>query len=460
MENNQQPNKHDEDNIVFSGARASAIRILSRFDRSDSYIDKLVDYELNTGKLNELDKSLLTEIVNGVVRWRAKLDWVLSGFFHGDYLKSLNIVKNAMRVALYQMQYLDRIPVHAAINESVEIVKKIQGAKTAGLVNGVLRNISRNMKKIRYPERSNDIVYYFMVIYSHPRWIVRRWVNRYGEENAETLLKFNNQKPDLTFRINNKKSSVVKVSDYLKTKKIRFAISKYHKDSLIIQAQKIHPGSLDIFVNGDVAIQDTSATLAATLAAPKENQFVADLCAAPGGKSFVLADLMNDNGKVIAIEKYKSKLKLIEKGAKRLGLQSIETMEEDASIVYFDDEPDLVFCDVPCSGLGTLRKKPDIKWKRDLEDIHKVAEIQKEILSNAADIVKAGGAIVYSTCTIEPEENEENIKWFLENYPEFKLDPAENYLPKEVCRDGFMQTLPHVHGMDGAFAARLIKIEE
>ena len=455
--NNNNNNGSDESNIIFSGARAAAIRILSRFERSDSYIDKLVDYELNTGKLNTPDKALLTEIVNGVVRWRAKLDWTLTGFFHGDYLKSLNIVKNAMRVALYQMQFLDRIPHAAAINESVEIVKKIQGDKTAGLVNGVLRNIARNLDKIRFPDPKNDPVYYLMVMYSHPRWMVRRWVKRFGPEETEKLLSRNNQRPELAIRINNIKSNLNEITDALKANNIRFRISDFNKNSMIVTSSGKHIASMDIFRDGKIAIQDTSATLAATLAAPEPGNTVIDLCAAPGGKSFLLGEIMQNKGKIIALDKYKSKLKMIESGAERLGIDIIETREGDASLIDFEEKADLVFADVPCSGLGTISKKPDIKWKREYDDIAKLNESQKDILANAADLVKPGGRIVYSTCTIEPEENVEIMEWFLKNYPEFELDPAENYLPKELCKNGFMQTYPHIHNIDGAFAARFVK---
>jgi len=170
---NSTDNQQDEEYRILSGARHSAIKILSRYERSDSYIDKLLDYEFRTENLSQLDKNLLNELVHGTIRWRAKLDWVLIGFYRGDFLKCLNIVKNAMRVALYQIMFLDRIPVPAAINESVEIVKRIQGEKTAGIVNGVLRNIARNLENIRYPNKDDDVIYYFSVIfYSYTHRII------------------------------------------------------------------------------------------------------------------------------------------------------------------------------------------------------------------------------------------------------------------------------------------------
>ena len=197
--------------------------------------------------------------------------------------------------------------------------------------------------------------------------------------------------------------------------------------------------------------------MAAFLAQPKEGWTVLDLCAAPGGKSFFLAEQMNDKGKVIAVDQYKSKLSFIDEGSERLGLTSITTVLADATTLELDEQVDLVFADVPCSGLGTLSKKPDIKWKREREDITILADTQKKILDSAVKFLKPGGVLIYSTCTTEPEENIDNIKWFLEKYPEFEIDPAEKYLPIDVCKNGFMEIYPHIHYIDGAFAARLIK---
>ena len=447
----------DEEQVVLSGARYSSIKILSRFERSDSYIEKLLDYEMKKGSLSPLDKSLMNEIVHGVIRWKGKLDWVLVGFYHGDYLKCLNIVKNALRVALYQILFLDRIPIPAAINESVEIVKRVQGEKTAGIVNGVLRNIARNIDNIRFPDKAEDMIYHFSVMYSHPRWMVKRWVERFGEIKTEKLLFVNNRRPYTVIRVNTLKATIEQVEDVLKGFEMHFFPSPFLKESLIVKSNKPEVPTLDIFKEGWITIQDTSASLAALLSNVQPGNIVADVCAAPGGKAFFLAELMHDEGKIIAMDQYKSKLTFIEEGSMRLGLNSIETRLGDAREIKFDQPVDIVFADVPCSGLGTLSKKPDIKWKREREDIFGLVDTQRKILENAAKIVRTGGAIIYSTCTIEPEENQENIQWFLKNHPEFVLDAAEKYLPVEVCKHGYMEIFPHVHYIDGAFAARLVK---
>lgn len=441
---------------LYEGARGAAIRILSRFERSDSYVDKLLDAEFRLGSLNPQDKALLTELVNGVIRWQGKLDWILTGFYHGEFEKCLTPVKNAMRIALYQILFLTKIPHPAAINESVELIKRIKGEKSAGVVNGVLRNILRHINDIRYPKREEDIHWYFSVIYSHPRWLVKRWFDRYGEKDGEELLKANTQRPMLSVRTNLLKTDATFIGEWLKQHEIPMQQSSLLPESFEVSSLR-DIVSTELFTEGKVSIQDPSATLAARLAQPKSGNTVYDLCAAPGGKTFVLAEMMNNTGKIIALDKYEQKLKFINTDATRLGLDIIRTEVGDAMTYAPSEQADIVLADVPCTGFGTLSKKPEIKWRRELKDLKSLAEQQKKILENAAKLVKNGGVLLYSTCSIEPEENSEQVLSFLERHPEFVLDNAENYLPEQVCKDGFLQTLPHIHHTDGAFAARLVK---
>jgi 16S rRNA (cytosine967-C5)-methyltransferase len=455
--NDQIVTDKNESTPFFSGVRAAAIRILSRFERSDAYLDKLIERELSNGELSAKDRALLTELINGVIRWRWKLDWGLTGFYHGDYLKCLNIVKNAMRVAFYQIMFLKKIPDYAAINESVEVVKKLQGEKTAGIVNGVLRNLARNLDNIRYPKRDNDPIYYLSVMESHPRWLVRRWVDQFGEESAEVILQANNRRPYVPVRINTLQTTAEEVEAFFHEEDLRYIKSEYTDRSYILKSPRMDITQTELFKSGKITIQDPSATMAAMLAQPKPGMNVIDLCAAPGGKSFMLAEQMQNDGNVVAIDKYESKLRFIESGKQRMGYDIITPFAADAENLVIENPADLIFADVPCSGLGTLSKKPDIKWKRERDDLYTLSKIQREIMSNAAKLLRSGGVFVYSTCTIEPEENMENVNWFLENFPEFEIDPAEKYLPEKVCKDGVMQTFQHIHYIDGAFAARFVK---
>lgn len=448
----------EEKKSKLNWVRYLAVRILSRYERSDSYLDKLLANELKNNELTQQDKALLTELINGVVRWKLKLDWALTGFYNGDFQKCLNFVKNAMRVGLYQIMFLEKIPAYAAIDESVEIVKQIQGERTAGMVNAVLRNLHRNLDKIRYPDREEDLVYYLATVHSHPKWMVKRWLERFSEEETEKLLIANNQRPYIPIRVNLLNSSVDKIKYLLDKNNVEYVQFEYLPQTFLLKNPKFDITATEIFQNGEITIQDPSASLAVMLANPKPDYKVLDIAAAPGGKSFFLAELMKNQGKILAIEKYSSKIKSINEGRQRLRLSIIDTLVEDARKLRLQDKVDLIFADLPCSGLGTLRKKPDIKWKRDTDDIPKIVELQKEIISNAVRFMATGSVLIYSTCTIEPEENQEVVYWLLDNYKDLQIDPAENYLPKEVCKDGFMQTFPHIHGIDGAFAARIIKV--
>ncbi|MFN8361234.1 MAG: 16S rRNA (cytosine(967)-C(5))-methyltransferase RsmB [Candidatus Kapaibacterium sp.] len=442
---------------LYVGARGAAVRILSRFDRSDSYLDKLLEHELRATDLTPQDKALLTELVNGTIRWQGKLDWILTGFYHGEFDKCLTPIKNAMRIALYQIMFLTKIPHSAAINESVEIIKRLKGERSAGIVNGVLRNVLRHIDDIRYPNTNEDNLWYYSVIYSHPRWLVKRWTDIFGDAETEKMLKTNVQRPTLTLRTNLLRATPEQIAEWLDVQQIPYSISKHHPQSLQVSSLR-DIASNEVFTNGWISVQDVSASMAGVLASPQEKQTVIDLCAAPGGKTFYIAELMKNTGNIIAIDKYEAKLRFITSGAERLGLRGIKAVVADARS-FKHDPVDIVIADVPCSGHGTLSKKPDIKWKREASDIPKLVTLQREILSNAVTLVKEGGTLLYSTCTVEPDENFQNIEWFLNQYPNFILDDAERYLPQEVCYQGCMQTFPHRHGTDGAFAARLVRVE-
>jgi len=443
-----------ETSTILSTARGTAVKLLSRYENSDSYIDKLLDAELRRSELSAVDKALVTELVNGVIRWLSRIDWVLTGFYHGEYAKAMPIVKNSLRMALYQMLFLNKIPPPAAINESVEIVKRLKSEKHAGIVNGVLRNILRNLHTLRYPSREENEVLHIAIHSAHPQWIAKRYVERFGAEQAEALLNANNLRPMLTLRVNTLKTTIEEVVRVLVEADIKHEISPIHPNSIIISSLR-DVRTLPLFTEGLITVQDASASLAIELAKPLPGNLVYDLCAAPGGKAVHAAELMQNDGRIIALEKYETKLHLIAENAERAGVTIIDPQHGDAREFTATELADVVLVDAPCTGMGTLSKKPDIKWRRTLDDIRKMAAMQLQILNHAAGLVKVGGFVLYSTCTIEPEENEGVVSLFLEKNPNFSTDPAENFLDPAVCVNGFMQTFPHKHKSDGAFAARL-----
>jgi len=458
---NNQSAEHDvveprEKKALYQGPRGTAVKILNRVDRTDSYLDKILDAELKSPELNDLDKGLLTEIVHGVLRWQNKLDWVLNGFSHGNFAKSEINVKNTLRVALYQILFLDRIPHAAAVNEGVEFIKRIRGDKPAGLVNAVLRNVIRNVEGIRYPDPATDQLQYLSVVYSHPQWIVKRWLPRFGFEETKKLLAALNERPVLSLRINRMKVEPGYFLTLLDQQQIQYTGSS-HIDHFVKVKALSKIGQMELFRNGMFTIQDESAALPCLLLAPKPEERIIDLCAAPGGKTTNMAEMMKNTGEVIAVDRYEAKLSLIRTSCDRLGLRNVKLLASDATTLEMEPV-DKVLLDAPCSGLGVLPKKPDIKWKRDLLDIHRLAAMQAQLLENASKLVKPGGVLVYSTCTTEPEENQEIITQFLASHPEYSVENAKQFVSHDLVSDeGYVETFPHRHAMDGSFAVRMVK---
>ena len=441
---------------LYAGPRGTAIKILNRIERTDSYLDKLLDAELRSKEIADVDKSLLAELVHGVVRWQGRLDWVLNGFTHGNFMKSEVNVRNALRVGLYQILFLNHVPQYAAVNEAVNFIKRIRGDKFAGLVNAVLRNIIRTLDGIHYPNPEEDPVQYYAVYYSHPIWLVKRWMDRFGKEELEKLLIANNGIPELTLRVNKIKIGTGEFLSLLEKQGVSFQGSSFI-DYFIKVKSLSGISQMNIFQNGYFTVQDESAALPVLLLDPKPGDRVIDMCAAPGGKTTFIAELMQNKGEIIAVDKYGSKLNLIKLSCERLGITNVQLREADSSEMEIDPA-DRVLVDASCSGFGALRKKPDIKWKRELEDILRLAEHQMNLLENGARLCKPGGVLVYSTCTTEPEENSMVIASFLRNHPEFSLEDASVFVSKTVVTaEGYIETFPHRHHIDGSFAARLLK---
>jgi 16S rRNA (cytosine967-C5)-methyltransferase len=443
---------------LYEGVRGLAVKILNRVERTDAYLEKLLDNEMRNTELNGQDKALLYEIVHGVIRWMGRLDWILNGFYKGQFSKAIPNLKNGLRVALYQIMFLDRVPDHAVVNEAVEFVKKLQGQKPADLTNAILRNIIRNKTGIRYPDPDEDLPGYLSAYYSHPSWMVKRYLARFDRKGTEELLAANNEKPYLTLKINALKTNPQQFKELLNSVNLRFNNGHYLPEFFQLQ-NLTNITAWEYFAHGYFNIQDESAGLACRLLEAKPGMKILDLCAAPGGKTAYIAGLIQDKGEIIALDRYESRLKIMRKNMERLGINCVKTKEINA-LEYEDDKFDRILADVPCLGSGTLSKKPDIKWKKDLLDLKRITELQYNLLEKAAALVKENGIVVYSTCSIEPEENGEIVKKFLNNHPEFKLQNAAEIFSHElVDENGCIQTLPHIHHMDGAFSAKLIKIQ-
>ena len=441
---------------LYRGPRGTAVKILNRVERSDAYLDRVLETEMQNTEMNELDKGLMNEIVTGVVRWQMKIDWVLTGFFHGNFTKAETNIKNALRVALYQILFLDKVPHSAAVNESVEFIKRLRGQKVADLVNGVLRNILRNLENIRYPDFNENKIQHLAVVESHPAWMVKRWINRLGYDETKKLLAANNERPDLTLRVNRLKIDFNYFLSQLEQHQIQFTRSEY-LDFFVRVKHMAGIGSSDMFRQGFFVVQDESAGLVVKLLDPKPGDRIIDMCSAPGGKATFIGELMKNVGEIVAVDRYETRLNLVKNACQRLGIANAHFIAADAATVQ-TAPAERVLVDAPCSGLGVLSKKPDAKWKREPEDLVNLVQTQRAILENAAKHVKSGGVLVYSTCTTEPEENYDVIKSFLTEHSEFSVEGASQFVDSRiVSAEGYIETFPHRNAMDGSFAIRLKK---
>ncbi len=449
---------------LYEDARSCAVKIICRCERTDSYLEKLIDAELKNDSLNDFDKALLNEISHGVIRWMRRLDWFLNGFYRGNYEKCLPEVRNAMRVALYQILFLNKIPYSAAVNEAVEFIKRIHGEKHAGVVNGLLRTIIRTLENLVWPTREIDEVNYLGIIQSHPNWMVRRWINRFGFDDSVKLCEENNKRPVMSLRVNSLKISNGDFENYLKEKNLYYKNGNYLDNFFTTKTMsKIYTDEL--FRQGIFSIQDESAGLVAKLMDPKKEDLILDVCSAPGGKTSHMSELMNNEGQIIAVEKYLSRLEVMSKNLERLGVKNVKKIHDDICQPGSKElkenligKADKILVDAPCSGLGVLSKKPDIKWKRVMEDICNLQKLQIEILENSIKYLKPSGVLVYSTCTTETEENMDVVNIFLANHPEFSIDNAGKYvIEKVVNKEGCIELFPHKHNVDGAFSVRLIR---
>lgn len=464
QQNGTASNEKEYTKNLYADARSCAVKILCRCERTDSYLEKLIDAELRNDTLNDFDKALLNEISHGVIRWMRRLDWFLNGFYRGNYEKCLPEVRNAMRVALYQILFLNKIPYSAAVNEAVEFIKRIHNDKHAGVVNGLLRTIIRTLDNLVWPTREIDEVNYLGIVQSHPNWMVRRWINRFGFDEAVKLCEENNRRPMMSLRVNNLKISVPDFEEYLKEKKIF-----YRKGNLLDNffttktMSKIYTDEL--FKSGHFSIQDESAGIVSLLVDPKPDELILDVCAAPGGKSSHISELMGNKGKIVAVEKYLSRCEVMKKNLERLGVNNVSLIHDDISEPSTKDltenligKADKILVDAPCSGLGVLSKKPDIKWKREPEDIHKLQKLQLTILENSVKYLKDKGVIIYSTCTTESEENKDVVEKFLAAHPEFAIENAKSFVKEELVNgDGAIELFPHKHFTDGSYSARLTR---
>ena len=446
-----------------TSVRRLASEILLKVDTRKAYADILLDQSIRIQRLQERDRALLTELVYGTLRRRGAIDARLKRQLRRPLAETDPFIRNLLRVTLYQLLFLDKIPDYAAVNEAVQLAKKKGGGKVAGFVNGALRNFLRRNNETATPQATDDSIAVLAVKYSHPEWLVERWLEYFGLEGAKELMRANNERSPLVLRVNTLKSDRRALLDLLERNGVAAVATPWSPAGVWVQSGSAVDG-LPGFHQGLFQVQGEVSQLVAHLLGPQPGERVLDACAAPGGKSTHIAELMKDAGEVTAVDISTRGIEKIRNNATRLGLTSIRALRSDASRDFpgsFLGHFDRVLVDAPCSGLGTLRTHPEIKWHRIPSDIERLSRLQAKILDRVAPCLRPGGVLVYSTCTLTWDENEQVVENFLKAHPEFELENAAGYLPeqaKPLVQGSYFLALPHRHNTDGFFAARMRKV--
>lgn len=438
-------------------AREIAYKVLLDIEKNKNYSNMAINKHFKDVKMSNQDRGLATEIIYGVIENKYYIDYMIDKLSKVKTNKMEIYVKTLLRMGIYQIMFLNSISDYAAVNETVNLAKK-KNSKVSGFINGILRNVIRQKEEIGKVKTKDDVDY-LAIKYSYDKWMIRNWMIHFGKEFTEELLEANNERPNIYLRTN-----TLKITRDELIKKLEKQNIKAEKVNVVEEAIKVeHLKDIEnnnLYKEGLFTVQDVSSMLVGKVMNPKENSLVLDVCSAPGGKTTHMATLMNNTGQVVSRDIYDHKLKLIKAASKRLGLTNVDVEEFDGmkldreSIAKFD----YVLADVPCSGLGIIRRKPEIKYK-EKEEFRQLPPIQKKILENASKYVKVGGTLIYSTCTIQDSENIDVVNEFLQKNKNFELVPIKEVnVDLENQEKGYMKIYPNVHNMDGFFISKLIRV--
>lgn len=387
--------------------------------------------------LDKSERAFITRVTEGTLERMIELDYIINQFSKTKVNKMKPVIRTIIRSAVYQLKYMDSVPDSAVCNEAVKLAGKRGFSGLKGFVNGVLRNISRNLDNVKYPDKS-DTVKWLSVMYSMPEWIITEWLKNYDREMVEKMLQAFLAERPTTIRCNLSQISREELAEELKKEGVKVRLCDTVDSALFISGYD-YLGALESFRTGHFQVQDISSMEVAEWAAPKEDEYIIDVCAAPGGKSLHLADKLAGKGHVEARDLTPYKVDLIRDNIARIGIDNIEAVCQDATVYdeASEKKADILIADLPCSGLGVLGKKTDLKYKMNPDTQEELVHLQREILSVVYRYVKSGGKLLYSTCTIHRAENQENAAWFAERYPEFELVRERQFLPGVDDSDGF-----------------------
>ncbi|KAB2954470.1 16S rRNA (cytosine(967)-C(5))-methyltransferase RsmB [Heliorestis acidaminivorans] len=443
-------------------ARQVAYQVLAAVEERQAYANLQLTHLLNKSNLARLDRAFVTELVLGVLRRQNALDYAINQFLErpGKLPKE---IRRILRLGFYQVLFLDRVPKEVATNETVEQAKGLLKGKFIALVNGVMRQLARK-ESIIWPTWEANPLQYLVVVESHPKWLVERWVKQYGLEKTRAICERNNQSASVSIRVNALRIDRQELLEDFAKEQIEAKETAFSTVGLKLSAPSAIT-ALPGFWEGLFTVQDESSMVIAPILNPQPGETIIDACSAPGGKTTHLAELSKDEGTIHAWDIHPHKLGLIRQNCERLGINSVTISRVDAQEPPKDlhGQVDRILVDAPCSGLGVLRRKPELRYRITEKDIISLKSLQAKILDGLAPLLRSGGILVYSTCTIEPEENFQQVKDFLQRHPDFEADELLPYIPeldfseeeKRQIDKGFWQILPHRYQTDGFFVARL-----
>lgn len=411
-----------------------------------------------------MDRAFITELVYGTLRWKGRIDWIISRVSRVKSERLERFILNLLRLGTYQLLFMDRVPGSAAVNESVKIAKAGGRRDAAGFVNAVLRGISDQSVDMELPEAKD--AFSISICHSHPLWLVERWTRKFGTHETIALCMANNRTPPLSLRTNSLRTGRAQSLEVLKREIPRAVPSPFSPEGILIDPP-VPLSRVPRFQEGWFQVQDEASQLVGHIVDPRPGERILDACAAPGGKTTHLAQLMNNRGRIYAVDISSRRLSLLRENCHRLGINIVKAVKSDLTKPIAPGswgECDRILLDAPCSGLGTLWRNPDIKWKRMEEEIYRFREVQRAMLEHVAPRLKKGGILVYGICTLTTEENEEVVEAFMEDHRAFEREDLRLVLPQSmesfIGTDGFFRSFTHRHGMDGFFAARLRKISD
>ncbi|SYZ74499.1 putative Ribosomal RNA small subunit methyltransferase B [Candidatus Zixiibacteriota bacterium] len=441
----------------FDPVRAAAVEVLGLVEAGKHTSEEAVTQIIAGREFSPLDIRFLRQLVNGGIKLKRRLDHDMRFFLSKPSEKMPRRMVDILRLGFYQLFFMERIPHAAAVSESVNLTRYFCDEPRAKVVNAVLRAAIRNPERVAFRDKKEEPMRHLADFYSYPEWFVEYCLNEFKMEETEKLLKSMNEPPQITFRVNLLKAKPEEVATYLQKSGIKYHTGKYLSEFFHVE-DGAFPMDNELIKTGKIYIQDESAGMAVRLMNPKMGMSVLDMAAAPGGKATYAAVKMRNKGMVTAVDRSHARLEIMMENSRRMGIKIINPVAAD--VLEFNAEPfDRVLLDAPCSGWGNAGKHSDLRWTKELKDVERLFKVQSMMIDKAAKLVKPGGILIYSTCTIIRHENDQVVEEFLARRKDFALESAEEYFDREIVSErGFLKTYPNKGDLSGAFAARLKKV--